>query len=114
MQTEESEFLVLGAGNVSSIPPTDAISKIFQEGHVVLLKMNPVNEYLRPHLEKAFRVLVTGGFLGFVSGHHEVGAELTKHPEIDAVHLTGSEAGFRAVAAEAPAKKPAKAASAKG
>ncbi|HEY2840492.1 MAG TPA: hypothetical protein VGJ26_15150, partial [Pirellulales bacterium] len=31
--------LVLGAGNVSSIAPTDAFTKLFQEGKVVLLKM---------------------------------------------------------------------------
>ena len=47
-------MLVLGAGNVSSIPATDTISKVFQEGQVVLLKMNPVNEYLGPIFERLF------------------------------------------------------------
>ena len=46
--------LVLGAGNVSSIAPTDAFSKLFQEGKVVLLKMNPVNEYLGGIFSQAF------------------------------------------------------------
>src|ERR1700685_1849487 len=46
--------LVLGAGNVSSIPTTDAFTKLFQEGRSVLLKMNPVNEALGPVFEKAY------------------------------------------------------------
>ena len=40
--------LILGAGNVSSIPPMDIVYKMFVDGSVVLLKMNPVNEYLGP------------------------------------------------------------------
>src|SRR6202167_2207256 len=35
--------LVLGAGNIAAIPPMDVITKMFNEGKVVLLKMNPVN-----------------------------------------------------------------------
>ncbi len=46
--------LVLGAGNVSSIPTTDAFTKLFQEGRSVLLKMNPVNESLGPVFERAY------------------------------------------------------------
>src|SRR5207302_4776236 len=38
--------LVLGAGNVNSIPPTDVITKMFNEGKVCILKMNPVNAYV--------------------------------------------------------------------
>ncbi|MHC4836880.1 MAG: aldehyde dehydrogenase family protein [Planctomycetota bacterium] len=101
---EHRTAAVLGAGNINSIPPLDFLDQLFRHGRVVVVKLNPINEYLRPHLEQAFRVLIAGGFLGFVSGHHEVGAELVKHPEIEAVHLTGSEVGFRAVAAQAPAK----------
>ena len=40
--------LVLGGGNVSSIPPMDVLYKLFVEDEVVLLKMNPVNEALGP------------------------------------------------------------------
>ena len=38
--------LVLGAGNVNSIPPLDALYRLIARGQVVLLKMNPVNDYL--------------------------------------------------------------------
>ena len=47
--------LVLGAGNVASIPPMDVLYKMFVDGNVVILKMNPVNEYLGPVLERAFK-----------------------------------------------------------
>ncbi|HME90343.1 MAG TPA: aldehyde dehydrogenase, partial [Myxococcaceae bacterium] len=47
--------VVLGAGNVNSIPPTDCAYKMFVEGKACILKMNPVNAYLGPFLERAFR-----------------------------------------------------------
>ena len=43
--------LVLGAGNISSIPPLDVLHKLLTEGEVVILKMNPINEYLGPPKE---------------------------------------------------------------
>jgi hypothetical protein len=52
--------LVLGAGNIAAIPPMDVITKMLNEGKVVLLKMNPVNA-----LDKA---------LGFAIGLGRVGA----------------------------------------
>jgi acyl-CoA reductase-like NAD-dependent aldehyde dehydrogenase len=82
--------LVLGAGNVSSIPATDAISKIFQEGHVVLLKMNPVNEYLGPIFQRLFARLVEHGFVRIIYGGADVGAAAVGHASVDEVHITGS------------------------
>jgi len=82
--------LVLGAGNVSSIPPTDAFTKLFQEGKVVLLKMNPVNEYLGPIYEKAFAALVEHGYLRVIYGGADVGAYAVEHELVDEVHITGS------------------------
>jgi hypothetical protein len=82
--------LVLGAGNVSSIPATDTISKIFQEGHVVLLKMNPVNEYLGVIFQRLFARLVEAGFVRIIYGGADVGAAAVEHPQIDQIHITGS------------------------
>ena len=82
--------LVLGAGNVSSIPITDAISKIFQEGHVVLLKMNPVNEYLGPIFQRIFARLIDHGFVRIIYGGAEVGSAAVEHADVDEVHITGS------------------------
>lgn len=83
--------LVLGAGNVSSIPPTDVLYKLFVDDEVVLLKMNPVNESMGPFLERAFRPLVDGGFFAIVYGGADVGKHLTDHPLVDTIHITGSD-----------------------
>lgn len=87
---DEGIALVLGAGNVSSIAPTDAFSKFFQEGKVVLLKMNPVNEYLGPIFERAFAPLINAGFLRIVYGGADVGSYAINHDLVDEVHITGS------------------------
>ncbi|MBX3415843.1 MAG: aldehyde dehydrogenase [Pirellulales bacterium] len=89
--------LVLGAGNVSSIPATDAFTKFFQEGKVVLLKMNPVNEYLGPIFERAFAVLIERGFLRIIYGGAEVGSHASNHALVDEVHITGSVVSHDAI-----------------
>ncbi|HEX2570680.1 MAG TPA: aldehyde dehydrogenase [Polyangia bacterium] len=83
--------LVLGAGNVASIPPTDAMYKMFVEGLVCIVKMNPVNEYLGPYFERALRPLIERHYLGITYGGGEVGSYLTYHPLVDDVHITGSD-----------------------
>ena len=82
--------LVLGAGNVASIAPTDVLHKLFVEGKVVLLKMSPVNAYLGPLLERAFAPLVERGLFRIVYGGADVGSYLAMHPGIGDVHITGS------------------------
>ena len=83
--------LVLGAGNVSSIPPMDVATKMFSEGFVCILKMNPVNEWVGPHLERALAPLIDRGYLRIVYGGAEVGSYLCYHPLVDDVHITGSD-----------------------
>ena len=83
--------LVLGAGNVSSIGPMDVLTKLFQEGQVCILKMNPVNEYLGPFIEEGFKPLVDEGFLRVCYGGAEVGAHLCMHDGIAEIHITGSD-----------------------
>lgn len=83
--------LVLGAGNVASIGPLDAVHKLFVEGQVCLLKMNPVNAYLGPYIEEAFSELVRDGFFRVVYGGGDVGAYLCDHADIDEIHITGSD-----------------------
>ncbi len=82
--------MVLGAGNVASIGPTDIFTKMFVHNQVVVLKMNPVNDYLGPLFERAFRSLIQDNFLAIVYGGPEVGARLVEHPAVEAIHLTGS------------------------
>lgn len=83
--------LILGAGNVSSIPPMDALYKMFVDGCVCIVKMNPVNEWVGEFLIEAFKPLVDKGYLRIVYGGGAVGKYLTEHPAIEDIHITGSD-----------------------
>jgi acyl-CoA reductase-like NAD-dependent aldehyde dehydrogenase len=87
---EPSVALVLGAGNVDSIPALDAVQKLFVEDQVPLIKLNPVNAYVAPVFEHIFGELIHDGFIRLVTGGADVGAYLTAHKDIDTVHVTGS------------------------
>jgi acyl-CoA reductase-like NAD-dependent aldehyde dehydrogenase len=89
--------LVLGGGNVSSIPAMDALYKLFVENELVLLKMNPVNESLGPVLAAALAPLVDAGWLAIVYGGADVGAHAAAHPKIDSLHVTGSDRTYDAI-----------------
>ncbi len=83
--------LVLGAGNVSSIGPMDALYKLFVEGQVVILKMNPVNEYLGPFVDEMFAPLRERGFFRVVYGGAAEGDYLCTHRLVEEIHITGSD-----------------------
>jgi len=89
--------LVLGAGNASSLPVNDSLCKLFLENHVVILKLNPVNSYLAPLIEKGFSSLIDRGFFCVVSGGIAEGNYLCNHPAVDEIHLTGSDKTFEAI-----------------
>ena len=90
--------LVLAAGNVASLGPKDALDKLFVEGHVVVMKSNPVNEYLVPYWERALAPLIAEGVLRIVRGGAATGSYLVEHPLVDDVHITGSDATYDAIA----------------
>lgn len=89
--------LVLGAGNVSAIPATDALTKIFQENRAVLVKMNPVNEYLGSIFERVFAPLIDVDLLQIVYGGADVGQYCVTHTDVDEVHITGSNQSHDAI-----------------
>lgn len=89
--------LVLGAGNVSSIGPMDALYKLFVDQRVVLYKTHPVNEYLGPLMEEAFEPLARKGFFRLVYGGAEEGAYLCRHEGVDEIHITGSDRTYEAI-----------------
>jgi len=89
--------LVLGAGNVSSIGPLDAMYKLFVENHVVLYKAHPVNDYLGPLMERGFRRLVDLGVLRIVYGGAAEGSYLCHHAGIGEIHITGSDKTYEAI-----------------
>jgi aldehyde dehydrogenase (NAD(P)+) len=86
--------LVLGAGNISGIPTKDLLTKMFNEGKVCILQMNPVNAYVGPFLEDAFAEPIRQGFLAVVYGGSAEGTYLSHHRDVDEVHLTGSDKTF--------------------
>jgi acyl-CoA reductase-like NAD-dependent aldehyde dehydrogenase len=89
--------LVLGAGNVSSIPPMDVLHKLFVENQVCMLKVNPVNAHVGPHLESAFKSLIDDGYLAISYGGAQVGSHLAEHPQVDTLHVTGSDRTYDAI-----------------
>jgi aldehyde dehydrogenase (NAD(P)+) len=88
---------VLGAGNVNAIAPLDALYAMIADGDVAVLKLNPVNAYLRPVLEQILAPLVDDGFLVITEGCADVGEHLTRHPLVGAVHITGSGRTYDAI-----------------
>ncbi len=92
-----SVCVILGAGNVASIPPLDLLYKLFNEGRVAVLKMNPVNDYLGETFEAIFEEFIAGGYVRLVYGGGDVGAYLTTHPDVDTIHITGSAATYNAI-----------------
>nr|WP_228479866.1 aldehyde dehydrogenase family protein [Microbacterium sp. A18JL241] len=90
--------LVLGAGNVTSIPVLDVLYELLAHNRTALLKVNPTQDALVPLFEHAFAALIEPGFLRIVRGGGDVGAYLTGHKRLAHVHITGSAATFGAIA----------------
>ncbi|WP_431955470.1 aldehyde dehydrogenase family protein [Nocardia lijiangensis] len=82
--------VVLGAGNIFSIAPLDVLYQLYADNRVVALKLNPITDALLPVLEKIFAPAIERGFLRLITGGPEVGSALVHHPDVDAVHMTGS------------------------
>lgn len=89
--------VVLGAGNQSSIPPMDVLYKLVVDNEVCILKMNPVNEAVGPHIERALKPLVDGGYLEVCYGGVEQGKYLTDHADVNSIHITGSARAHDAI-----------------
>lgn len=100
--------LVLGAGNQQSVAALDILHMMLMHNAVVICKMNPVNEYMGPFLEKAFKPLVDKGLLQFCYGGAEVGKYLCEHPSVKSIHLTGSAATYDAIVWQGQEKGPGK------
>lgn len=86
--------LVLGAGNLPGIPATDVLEKLFIQNQVVLLKMNPVNDYIGPLFKEGFACLIEAGYLQIAYGGANEGAYLCQHPDVDEIFITGSDKTF--------------------
>ncbi len=89
--------VVLAAGNTPSGPFLDTVHMLYQLGSVVLVKLNPVNDYLLPHFERIFADFVEHGWVRFVTGGADAGEYLANHPGVDRLHMTGSAAVHDAI-----------------
>jgi hypothetical protein len=81
--------LVLGAGNITSVPVLDACDHIFAHGESVLLKLHPLHGPLQPLFETLLEPLVEFGCLRIITGDAEMGRRAIVHPTVDAIHITG-------------------------
>lgn len=89
--------LVLGAGNVTSIPVLDVLYELLAHNRTALLKVNPTQDALVPVYKRALAPLIGLGLLRIVRGGPAVGGYLTAHPDLAHVHITGSAATFDAI-----------------
>jgi acyl-CoA reductase-like NAD-dependent aldehyde dehydrogenase len=89
--------LVLGAGNIQSIPVFDALQQLVVENRGVILKMNPLLSWLTPILRDALRPLVEPGYLEIVDGGPAAAAAFIEHPDVAVIHLTGSHRTYDSI-----------------
>lgn len=86
--------LVLGAGNITSIPVLDVLYELLAHNRTALLKVNPTQDALVPVYKRALAPLIGPGLLRITRGGPEVGTYLTGHSGPAHVHITGSAATF--------------------
>lgn len=82
--------LVLGAGNITSIPPLDVLYELVANNRAALLKLNPTLAALMTVYSAALAPLIRFGVLRIVQGGGAVGSYLAHHAGISHVHITGS------------------------
>ncbi|MGF1240190.1 aldehyde dehydrogenase family protein [Streptomyces sp. 2-6] len=89
--------VVLGAGNITSIPILDVLYELYANNRVVVLKLNPVTDGLREVFEHVLAPLIDVGAVRVLTGGADVGSYLVHHPKVDHVHMTGSAATHDAI-----------------
>jgi acyl-CoA reductase-like NAD-dependent aldehyde dehydrogenase len=89
--------LVLGAGNIPFLPLSQSMYKLFVPLQVVILKLNPINAYIGPIMEKVLRPLIDRGYMRMVYGGASEGSYLAEHALVDEIQLTGSDKTFDAM-----------------
>ncbi len=82
--------VILGAGNITSIPILDVLYELFAHNRVVVLKLNPITDPMLDAFTSALAPLIELGAVRIVTGGGDVGGYLVHHPGIAHVHMTGS------------------------
>jgi aldehyde dehydrogenase (NAD(P)+) len=82
--------VVLGAGNITSIPVLDVLYELYAHNRVVALKLNPVTDGLLDVFRAVLAPLIDAGAVRVLTGGADVGTRLVHHPAVGHVHMTGS------------------------
>jgi acyl-CoA reductase-like NAD-dependent aldehyde dehydrogenase len=96
-ETAAGVGVVLGAGNIFSIAPLDALYELFAHNRTVLLKLNPITDPLLPVFEKLFATFISRGLIRIVTGSIDVGTAAITNPKTAHVHITGSAKSHDAI-----------------
>lgn len=89
--------VVLGAGNITSIPILDVLYELYANNRVVILKLNPITDGMLVPFTQALKPLLDLGAVRIVTGGAVVGGYLVNHPMVAHVHMTGSAATHDAI-----------------
>ncbi|MEU8526019.1 MULTISPECIES: aldehyde dehydrogenase family protein [Streptomyces] len=89
--------VVLGAGNITSIPVLDVLYELYAHNRVVALKLNPVTDGLFEVFSRVLAPLIDIGAVRILTGGADVGRYLVHHPKVGHVHMTGSAATHDAI-----------------
>ncbi|MBV9444393.1 MAG: aldehyde dehydrogenase [Streptosporangiaceae bacterium] len=89
--------VVLGAGNITSIPILDVLYELYASNRVVALKLNPITDGMLDAFSRALAPLIDLGAVRIVTGGGDVGGYLVHHPRVAHVHMTGSAATHDAI-----------------
>ncbi|GAA3168286.1 MULTISPECIES: aldehyde dehydrogenase family protein [Streptomyces] len=89
--------VVLGAGNITSVPILDVLYELYANNRVVALKLNPVTDGLFEIFSQVLAPLIGLGAVRILTGGADVGTYLVHHPEVAHVHMTGSAATHDAI-----------------
>jgi hypothetical protein len=87
----QGSTLVLGAGNISSIAPLDVLYVLYADNRVAALKLNPIMNPMKDVFTRIFAPFIELGVVEILTCDVETGNALAHHPDIAAVHMTGSE-----------------------
>jgi acyl-CoA reductase-like NAD-dependent aldehyde dehydrogenase len=87
---------VLGAGNFEA--PSDVLSKLFGDQHVVVYKTHPnLHKSTAPFFRRIFKKLIDAGFFAVIEGNTAPGAALVADRDVDELLMTGGQLSYDAM-----------------